>query len=201
MASEDDGPNMIAVGVTRGDETARAAIEATCANHGLTLTRIYDCEAELQDAIEAACASRAVLVAESLSCVADCILDVVRLGIRLKDAGAQWLLLEPELGPLTSPAMLDLLASMGNLEFHRLGDRLPYGYTVADDLEHIVISPSESAVIRRILDWHYQDIALDDIAERLNAEAIPARSSQSWTSATVGEVVDGAVTSRWDGLA
>ncbi|MDA1043779.1 MAG: hypothetical protein O3C57_01005 [Verrucomicrobia bacterium] len=105
----------------------------------------------------------------------DFLAEMVRLGIRLKAVGAQLVLLDPAVNTLTSEAVFDLLAGMGELEHHRLGDRLPYGFAISEDLVKI--------------------------AERLNTEAIPARRGEKWSRRSVREVVDGAVTSRWDVLA
>ncbi len=201
MVSKGD-PNTDAVGITHGSETQSATISDYCAAHGLTLTAVHGSDGERQDAIDAVCKTQSVLIAESLSCVADTMLGVVRLGMRLKEAGANLILLAPHVSTVeASPAAaFDLLTGMGDLEYHRLADRLPYGYAVADDLVHIIVDPDESVVIRRIVDWHSKDISPADIAERLNTEGTRARRADTWTSDAVREVIDNTVTSRWDGL-
>lgn len=201
MASKGE-PKTNAVGITLGRKTKSAGIAKYCADHGLVLTAVHGSEGGRQDAIDAACKSRSILIADSLPCVADTMLEVVRLGIRLMDAGADLILLAPHISTReASPdAVFAMLAEMADLEYHRLADRLPYGYAVADDLVHIMVDPVESAVIRRIVEWYRKDVSPADIAARLNAEGTLARRADAWTSDAVRNVIDHAITSRWDGL-
>lgn len=194
--------NTDAVGIAHGSDTQSTAISDYCAAHGLTLTAVHGSDSGRQDAIDEACTSQSVLIAESLSCIADTMLDVVRLGMRLKQSGANLVVQSPPISSLgSSPdAIFELLAGMGDLEYHRLADRLPYGYAVADDLVHIIVDPDESVVIRRIVEWHSKDVKPTDIADRLNAEGTRARRADTWTSDAVRKVIDNTVTSRWDGL-
>lgn len=176
------------------------AIEQYCHSNNLTLIATHDAAGQLQQAIADACEHEAVLVAAALADVARTATDVILLGRRLCEAGAHLALIEQRIDT-TRPgadAVFDLLAAMADLEYHRLADRLPFGYAVADDLEHIVIEPREAEVICHVVDWHHDGLSLTDIAARLNAQRIAPRRADKWTADAVRSVIDHAPTSRWE---
>lgn len=176
------------------------ALKRYCKQRDLSIIASHDAEGHLQQAIADACEHGALLVAGALADVATNTMDVVRLGRRLNEAGANLALVDQNIDTTETgaSAVFDLLAAMADLEYHRLGDRLPFGYAVADDLEHIVLDPEEADVIRRIVDWHHDGVTLIEIAGRLNDENIPPRRAEQWDADAVKNVVDHAVTSRWE---
>ncbi len=189
-----------AIGVTCKGDSGKQQIEDYCSENALSLSKVFTCRKDGPTAIAEACDGGAMLVAKSLSCVAESTLDVVRLGIRLKEAGAGLAVIDSGIGADASDGVLKLLASLGDLEYHRVADHLPYGYAVADDLEHIVVDADESAVIKRVIDWYREDVSVAEIAAKLNAEKVPARPTEAWTGDAIQTVVDAQVTSRWDGM-
>jgi len=183
-----------------GNDAARKAIGDFCREGGLELIATIDDEQGIELAIDEACRAGAVLVADRIATIAESMLDVVRLCRKLRENDADLALLAE--GVDTSDAaqgdaIFRVMDAIADLEYHRLADRLPYGYVVADDLEHIRLNPEQADVIRRIVTSHVDGREDQQIADELNREGIAGRQGAKWNAAAVKRVVDHAPTSRW----
>lgn len=185
---------------TRADalrrEDQQAQIEACCAGRGWKLGRIC---AERDSAIAAAVGCRGVLVVAALEHLCDSVHDCLRVVTRLREGGAALVSIAEGLDTSTAMGQTlgSVLASLARLEHDRLARRLPYGYAVAEDLEHIVLDPAQQAVIRRIVYWNSEGRDLADIARQLNEEGVAGRQGRGWDAVAVRLVLDHAPTSRW----
>jgi DNA invertase Pin-like site-specific DNA recombinase len=182
------------------DDASRQAIVAFCRERNLELAATIVDAKTAESAVEKACTLGGVLVAHNIAALAESMLDIVRLCRRLRASGADLVLIAE--GVDTSDAaqggaVMRMIEAMASLEYHRLADRLPYGYEVDDDLEHVRLNPERASVIRRIVQSHVEGRADDRIADELNREGVAARQGGRWDAAAVKKVVDHAPTSRW----
>jgi DNA invertase Pin-like site-specific DNA recombinase len=191
-----------AIGYSGADrsDAARKALGDFCRDRDLELSAVITDEQGLGQAIDAACRAGSVLVADRLATVAASMLDAVRLCRQLRESHGDLALLAE--GVNTSDAaqgdvIFRVMDALAELEYRRLADRLPYGYVVADDLEHIRLHPEQANVIRRIVRSSFAGRTDQQIADELNGEGVAGRQGAAWDAQAVKRVVDHAPTSRW----
>jgi len=194
-----------AIGVVEAQDEAksRAAVESYCRGRGYEVVEVHVGIEEAKGAIERACVMKAALVAATLGSVARSMPEVARLGARLAAAGADLAVVDRKIDTADRDeaqrgVVFRLLDAMADLEYHRMADRLPYGYTVSDDLEHVIVDERETAVIRRMIHLYRDGSTAADIARGLNEEKVATRKGGAWTGEDVQKVIDHAPTSRWE---
>ncbi len=181
-------------------DASRQLLADYCRDRDLELTTTITDPQAVEQAVEQACKVGGVLVADNLAALAGSMLDAVRLCRRLRASDGDLALIAEGVdtrGASQEGALMRVMDAMADLEYHRLADRLPYGYEVADDLEHIRLNPQQADVIRRIVKSHVDGQTDVQIADELNREGIAARQSGKWDAAAVKKVFDHAPTSRW----
>lgn len=200
-------------------EAQRAAIERYAELHGLQLARIDADEGisakqasnrpGLNKALAAVCRAKGVLVIHSLTRLARSTADAIAITGRLDRAGADLASISEKLD--TTSAMgrfvFRLMASLGELEREqvsertiaamahcrkqgkRISGRLPYGYVLGDDCVSLIEDAREQAVLADLRRWRSSGLSYPAIADRLNAEGIPAKLGGRWLPPSVRSVL------------
>lgn len=83
-------------------------------------------------------------------------------------------------------------AAMAHLRRHgkRISSRIPLGFDLADDGENLIENPAEQLTIRQILEWRSAGVAVNGIAQRLQARGVKTKMGGQWRASTVKFILD-----------
>jgi site-specific DNA recombinase len=166
----------------------------------------------LQDALDAICKAKGILVVWDLSRLARSTRDALAIVERLQKCHAQLAIITLNIDTTTPHGafIFTLFAALATLERQQIGERtqmalahkrskgektggqVPVGYTVRrqDDTAVLVADRKEQAIIRRIARLREQTppVGYHTIAQQLNAAGIPAKSGGQWHAKVVRSV-------------
>lgn len=191
-------------------EAQHAKVTAWAAYTGHTLVEIFqdagisgkraDNRPALQRALEAVRRHRCPLVVYSLSRLSRSVRDTLAIVDDLEKVGADLVSLSEQLDTTTASGrmmfkMLTVLAefereqlaerttvAMAQLrsQGRRISGRLPFGFRLAEDGNHLISDPIEKAAIDLIVTLRAQGQSFAIIAERLGAEGIKPKMGRTW---------------------
>ena len=210
------------VAKTESIETQFERCEAYCQAHGLEIVGHFEDRSKtganadregLQEALDAACKAKAVLVVYSLTRLARDAVDAVTICERLHGCGAGLALLDLRIDTTTAACemVLTIMAAVAKLERRQIGARTsdamlrhqsagrrmssncPYGWEpdpdspISDKGLHVRMrqNPAEQVSIRRILELVDAGLGWRAIARHLDAEGHTARGDNGWRHQTV----------------
>ena len=191
-------------------DAQRGKIAAWAAFSGHTVVQVYedagisgkraDNRPALQEALRQVRKQRCPLVVYSLSRLSRSVRDTLAIVDALEKVGADLISLSEQLDTTTASGrmvfkMLTVLAEfereqlaerttvamahLRNLD-RRISGRLPFGFTLAADGQHLVPDPIEQAGLALIASLRAAGLSYAAIAERLEAESIKPKLGKSW---------------------
>lgn len=160
-------------------------------------------------ALEQVTRVRGTLVFYSLSRLARSTLDALEIANRVRKAGASLVsLTEPHFsGGPTGTFLFSLLAVLAQLErdlvsertkfaMARLratgrhsGGRIPFGYELADDGEHLVEVEEEQRTITTMMTLRADGLSYRAIVAELERQGIPPKSATRWSPPVVRQII------------
>ena len=165
---------------------------------------------ELNRAMRAVCSAEgSILVVYSLSRFSRSVRDTLALAERLEAAGAHLCSLNENLDTTTAMGRMffqlvsvmsqferDQLRerttnAMGHLRRHnrRISNKIPMGYTLAEDGATLILNATEQAAIARIVERRANGWTLGAIARSMEAENVSTKENGRWTAKTVFAIV------------
>jgi site-specific DNA recombinase len=160
----------------------------------------------LQGAIGLACEKKAILVVSSLSRLSRSTRDTLALAERLEKAGADLVSLSERIDTTSASGKMvfRMLAVLNEFERDQISERTaaalrhkrdqhhaysptPYGFDRIGNT--LVLNPAEQEVLERILRLRTLGWSLRRIADRLDAEGIPAKRGGRWFGSTVRSIL------------
>lgn len=155
----------------------------------------------LQAALDAACENGGALVVYSLSRLARSTKDAILIAERLDKAGADLVSLSESLDTTTAAGKMMFRIFAVLAEFERdlvsertkaakahlreqgryLGGKVPFGFQVAEDGEHLEEDPDEQATLADLQSMRACGWSWRKIAEELNRRGVPTKEGQPWT--------------------
>ena len=218
-APADNGPTAYAYVRVSTEEQAvggvslaaqRASARKYCDLHGLHLAHIHadeglsgkraDNRPGLQDAIQAACSDRGILVVHSLSRLARSTRDAIDIADQLAKAGADLVSISEKIDTTNGMGrfFFTTIAALAQLERdlisertaaamaykrsrrERVSGKIPLGYDLADDGVQLVVNRAEQRVVRRILKLHRDGLSSRQIIERLERAGTAPKNGGRW---------------------
>lgn len=194
-------------------------IAAWCKANGHELEKVYvetgsggraDNRPELQKAMTAVCKSRGILVVYSLSRFSRSVKDTLQLTEQLDRSNAHLSSLSESLDTSSAVGrmvyrMLSTLAeferdvnaertrnALGHMRRcnRRISAKIPFGYTLADDGDTLLLNATEQSAISRIVERRSQRMTLAAIAQSMAAEGVKTREGGRWFPATIAAILD-----------
>lgn len=68
-------------------------------------------------------------------------------------------------------------------------NHVSYGFSLADDGQHVVVNQDEQKVIRRIRKFHKDGCSFNEIARRLNSLGHPTKQGKEWRERQVARIL------------
>lgn len=200
-------------------DAQQARIKAWCEANGYVLTEVQvdaglsGCRADnrpaLQAALSEACKHKAALIVYSLSRLARSTKDAIAISERLARNGADLVSLSERIDTTTAAGkmvfrMLAVLAEFerdqvaertkGALshmrnEGKRISGRLPYGYNLALDGQHLLPNPQEQEGLQLILALRKTGKGRRRIAAALNERGIATKTGTAWSPQAVASIL------------
>ncbi len=191
-------------------DVQRASARKYCDLHCLRLDRIYadegisgkraDNRPELQEAIQAACSARGVLVVYSLSRLARSTRDAIDIADQLAKASADLVSISEKIDTTNGMGrfFFTTIAALAQLERDLISERtaaamshkrdrrervshqIPLGYDLADDGVQLVENKAEQRLLRRIRKLHGQGLSSRQIIERLERAGHEPKNGGRW---------------------
>jgi site-specific DNA recombinase len=198
-------------------DAQRAKIEAWCVANDFQLRGLYtdagisgkrsDNRPGLQQALEAVCKAKGVLVVYSLSRLARSTKDAITISDRLRRSGADLASLSEKIDTTSAAGKMvfRLLAVLAEFERDLVSERtsaalqhkkargervgqIPFGYRLAVDGVTLEPEPGEQAALAELQRYRKQGHSWQEIADTLNARSIPTKRGREWTWATARSV-------------
>lgn len=203
-------------------ESQEARIRAWAQAHDYNVLGIYRDEGisggklcnrpAAQQVIDKACQHRAALICYSLSRLCRSTREALEVGERLRRARADLVSLTENFDTTTPTGKLlyrlmavlaeferDLVgertsAAMAHLrsQNRRISGRIPYGYDLDVDGQHLVKNPDEQAVIAKVKRWHESGRSTRTIARLLNEQRIRSKLGKASSHTQVFRVLHAA---------
>ena len=207
----------VADGVSLDAQQAR--IRAWCEANDYTLVGLHvdaglsGCRSDnrpgLQEALTSACTHKAALVIYSLSRLARSTKDAIVMSERLAKHGADLVSLSERIDTTTAAGkmvfrMLAVLAeferdqvaertkgALGHLrnQGKRISGKIPYGYDLAADGEHLLPNPEEQNGLHMIQRLRTKGLGRRRIAAELARLGIPTKTGAFWSQQAVGSIL------------
>lgn len=194
-------------------------VAAWCLGNGHELEAVFvetmsggraDNRPELQKAMALVCKRRGILVVYSLSRFSRSVRDTLELSEQLDRSNAHLASLSESLDTSSAVGrmvfkMLSTLAeferdvnsertrnALGHMRRtnRRISAKIPFGYTLAPDLETLLPEAGEQAAIARIIERRSGGMTLAAIAQSMESEGVRTREGGRWFPATIASIIE-----------
>jgi DNA invertase Pin-like site-specific DNA recombinase len=199
-------------------DAQQAKIQAWCLANDVALSEVFvdaglsgkraDNRPELQNALNAVCREKGVLVVYSLSRLARSTKDTIAISERLDKAGADLVSLSEKLDTTSAAGKMvfRMMAVLAEFERDQISERtsaamqhmkaesrrvgqIPFGSDLADDGETLVPNSREQKVIELLGVLRESGLSFEKIAGILNRKGIPTKEKGKWTGATTRRIL------------
>lgn len=201
-------------------DAQRGRIAAWCELNECTLADVFvdagisgkraDNRPALQEALNAVCKSRGVLVVYSLSRLARSTKDTIAIGERLEKAGGDLVSLSEKIDTTSAAGKMvfRMLAVMAEFERDVISERtktamthkrqkgervgkIPVGFDLAADGFTLVENTAEQRVVALVNELHNAGLSLRKIADELTNRGIPTKEGNStWKHTTIARILN-----------
>jgi len=200
-------------------EAQRAKIEAWCLANDVQLGGVFvdagisgkraDNRPELQNALNAVCKAKGVLIVYSLSRLARSTKDTIQISERLDKAGADLVSLSEKLDTTSAAGKMvfRMMAVLAEFERDQISERttsamahkksrgervgtIPFGFRLLDDGRTLVRDEKEQGVIELLGLLRESGLSYGAVAEILNRKSVPTKKTGAmWQGTTVRKIL------------
>ncbi len=161
-----------------------------------------------QKALQSVLNKKAILVCYSLSRLSRSTKDMIQLGTKLNEAGAELVSLSEQIDTTTASGKMvfRMLAVLNEFESDQIGERtkaaltllreqgkktgglVPYGYDV-DESGNLYENEQEQDIIKKIMSKHKKGMKFQTISNWLNDQSIKTKTGKKWYAQSVKNVI------------
>ena len=200
-------------------EAQRERISLWCAGNGYTLGGIYvdaglsggrsDNRPGLQNALEAVCKARGILVVYSLSRLARSTKDTIQIGERLDKSQADLVSLSERIDTTSAAGkmMFRMLAVLAEFERDQISERtttamrfkksqgqrvgkVPFGFDLGGDQVTLIPNETEQQALNLIQALRTEGKSMRAIAEELTRQNIATKEGKPWSHGTIQRILN-----------